>query len=135
MVKWMDRKLLAFLARYLGVANTGTNSVNRGQCVGLVEAWIGVLGLPWIGGNAKDLPYNADPTHWALTRNGPNNFPGTGAIVCWNASWGGGYGHTAVIIAATSMQLAVFEQNNPTGSPPVVATHGYQGVEAWITAK
>jgi surface antigen len=128
----MDTKLLAFLHKYLGVPNVGTNSVNRGQCVGLIEVWLAALGLPWIPGNAKDLPANADRNHYHVVPNGPNNFPPVGAVVCWDGSWGGGYGHTAVVVAATSMYLAVFEQNDPTGSPPVLSTHSYQGVEGWI---
>lgn len=131
----MDTKLLAFIHKYLGIPNTGTNPINRGQCVGLIEAWVTSLGLPAVSGNAKDLPANADRNHYVVTANGPNNFPAQGAVVCWDASWGGGYGHTAIVIAANSMYLAVFEQNDPDGWPPVVATHGYQGVEAWFSAK
>lgn len=131
----MNDKLIAFVRKYLGVANSGTNSVNKGQCVGLVELWVGALALPAIPGNAKDLPGNADPHHYHVTQNGPVNYPAPGSVVCWNATWGGGYGHTAVVIAANGMYLAVFEQNNPTGYPPVLATHGYDGVEAWISAK
>jgi surface antigen len=131
----MDTKLLAFIHTYLGVPNVGTNAVNRGQCVGLIEVWLAALGLPFIGGNAKDLPGNADPAHYRVVKNGPNNFPPVGAVVCWDASWGAGYGHTAIVVAATAMYLAVFEQNDPTGAAPVVSTHGYQGVEGWILAK
>lgn len=131
----MDTKLITFLLRYLGVPNVGTNPVNKGQCVGLIELWVAALGLPAVGGNAKDLPANADLAHYTVTKNGPNNFPLPGAVICWDASWGGGYGHTAVVVAANSMYLAVFEQNDPTGSPPVVSTHGYQGVESWFSPK
>lgn len=131
----MDKKLLDFLLRLLGRPGVGTNAVNRGQCVGLVEVWLAELGLPFVGGNAKDLPANAPPTRYLVVRNGPSNYPPPGAVVCWGASWGGGYGHTAVVVAANGMYLAVFEQNDPSGSPPLVATHSYEGVEAWFSGK
>ncbi len=131
----MHEKLLAFIARYLGATGTGTTVQNRGQCVGLVEAWLATLGLGPIWGNAIDLLTNADLKLYTAVRNAPDNYPPAGSIVTWGPSFGGGYGHTAVVIAATNMHIAVFEQNNPTGSPPVVATHPYTGVTGWLIVK
>ena len=85
---------------------------NAGQCVGLVEVWIDVNKHPHIFGNAADLLVNADRAHYTVTIDGPANFPPMGAIVCWDGTWGGGYGHTAVVLAANAMQLVVFEQND-----------------------
>ena len=124
--------LLPFLQRYLGAANTGDTDPNRGQCVGLVEVWIDANKRPHVIGNAVDLLNNAPPASYKVVRNGPNNFPPAGAIVCWDGSWGGGYGHTAIVVAATPLLLAVFEQNDPDGAPPVVATHSYDGVAGWL---
>ena len=131
----MDIELIAFVRKYLGVANTGDNPVNKGQCVGLIEVWIDEHKLPHIFGNAKDLLTNADRAHYTVTMNAPTNIPQPGAILVWGASWGGGYGHTAVVIAASLMQVVVFEQNDPDGSPPIVATHDYSGVLGWIAFK
>jgi hypothetical protein len=125
--------LLAFVQEYLGLPNTGDTAGNLGQCVGLVEKWLDANSLPHIWGNAKDLPDNIDPNVFKYTPNTPTNYPQPGAIVCWDDSWGAGFGHTAIVLAARVMFLAVFEQNNPTGSPPIVATHGYDGVLGWIT--
>ena len=125
--------LAGFLSAYLGVANTGDNPVNRGQCVGLVEQWLDAQHKPHIAGNAKDLLANADLHSYKVTGNLPANYPPAGAIIVWGASWGAGYGHCAVVIGANRHYLAVFEQNNPTGHPPVVATHGYTGVVGWIS--
>ena len=126
-------KLLPWVAKTLDVANTGDNPVNRGQCVGLVEAWLDVLGKPHIPGNAKDLLDGADHKVYKVTANLPSNFPQPGAIIVWGGSWGGGYGHTAVVLAANVNHVVTFEQNDPTGSPPLVATHNYSGVIGWIS--
>lgn len=128
----MAPSLLAFIQSYLGKANTGDTPGNAGQCVGLVEVWIDANKRPHIGGNAVDLLNNADPKAYKLTRNGPSNFPPAGAIVCWDGSWGAGYGHTAIVVAASPMQLVVFEQNDPDGASPLVATHSYAGVAGWL---
>jgi surface antigen len=125
--------LAKFIGQYLGVANTGENPVNRGQCVGLIEVWLTANKKPHIPGNAVDLLANADLKVYKKFGNTPTNIPLVGAVVCWNATWGGGYGHTAVVVAANVNQLVVFEQNDPTGAPPVVATHNYNGVAGWLT--
>ena len=125
--------LASFISQYLGKANTGENSVNKGQCVGLIEVWLSANGKSHIPGNAVDLLANADPKVYKKTVNIPTNVPPPGAIVTWNGSWGGGYGHTAVVVAANVLQLVVFEQNDPDGAPPTVVTHPYSGVQCWIT--
>ena len=131
----MDQKLLAFIARYLGAANSGTNSVNSGQCVGLVELWCDWIGHPRIAGNAKDMLGLADAAHYEIIANGPVNYPPAGAIVVWGDTWGEGFGHCAIALAATSMRLVVFEQNDPVGWPPLVATHSFGGVIGWAIPK
>ena len=125
--------LPTFIAQYLGKANTGDTAQNRGQCVGLIEVWLTANGKPHVWGNAADLIANADAKVYKKTTNIPTNVPPPGAIVCWNSSWGGGAGHTAIVVAATVNLLVVFEQNDPTGSAPVVATHNYGGIQGWLT--
>jgi CHAP domain len=124
--------LATFITKYLGKANTGDNAANRGQCVGLIEAWLDENSKPHIWGNAAQLLANADPKTYRKTTNIPTNHPPPGAVVCWNSTWGGGFGHTAIVVAANVNALVVFEQNDPTGSPPVVATHNYSGVAGWL---
>ncbi len=131
----MLEKLIAFIAQYLGIKNVGTTAQNAGQCVGLVERWLGVLGVGPIWGNAADLMGKADPRYFTVVPNRPDNYPPSGAVVCWGTTWGTGYGHTAVVIAATASALAVFEQNDPLGRYPSVATHDYTGVMGWIIVK
>jgi len=98
----------------------------------LIEAWLDVNNKPHIWGNADQLLANADPKVYKRTVNIPTNYPPPGAIVCWDSSWGGGYGHTAIVVAANVNALVVFEQNDPDGSPPVVATHNYNGIVGWL---
>lgn len=128
-------KLLEFIERYLGQHGTGDTVGNRGQCVGLVEVWIDINGYPHIPGNAVDLLANAERSRYTYVENKPMNYPLAGAIVCWDATWGDGYGHTAVVVAANPSQLVVFEQNNPSYAAPQVETHGYSGVAGWLVFK
>ena len=125
--------LASFISKYLNTPNVGDNSVNTGQCTGLVEVWLDANKQPHIYGNAKDLLANASLKSYKVFHNSPNNYPLPGNIVCWDSSWGNGDGHTAIVVAANPMHLVVFEQNNPTGHAPTVATHDYTGVLGWIT--
>jgi hypothetical protein len=125
--------LLEFMQAYLGKPSTGTNAANSGQCVGLIEVWAAANKKTWIGGNARDLLVNAKIPDYRVIWNTPTNYPKAGDIVVWGPSWGAGYGHTAIVVAATSMYLVTFEQNDPTGSPPIVSTHNYSGVQGWLS--
>ena len=125
--------LATFIRAYLGAANTGDTPGNMGECVGLVEKWVDANAKPHIPGNARDLLGMADHKAYKATLNLPGNYPPPGAIVCWGSTWGGGFGHCAIVVASNVMHLAVFEQNNPEGAAPVVATHGYAGVTGWLT--
>lgn len=124
--------LALFIRQYLGKANTGDTPGNLGQCVGLIEVWLDANKKPHIPGNAVDLLANADLRIYRRTTNTPNNYPNPGSIVCWDGTWGAGYGHTAIVVASSVLQLVVFEQNDPDGAPPLVATHDYAGVEGWL---
>ena len=125
--------LPTFISNYLGKANTGDTAQNRGQCVGLVEVWLDANKKPHIWGNAADLLNNAPLKFYKVVRNIPTNIPPVRSIVCWDTTWGGGAGHTAIVVASNVNLLVVFEQNDPDGSAPVVATHNYGGVQGWLT--
>jgi hypothetical protein len=124
--------LLLWAGTRLGVL-TGDNAANQGQCVGLVEAWLDHLGKPHVFGNAKDLLREASTAAYMVVVNTPNNFPKPGDIIVWGSTWGNGFGHTAIVLAANVYWVAVLEQNDPTGAMPVAATHGYSGVIGWLT--
>jgi len=127
--------LAAFISQYLSKGLVGTNPANTGQCTGLAMLWAKAHSKPLIFANAKDLLDQADLTAYTMYRNGPYNSPPPGALVVWGATWGAGYGHVAIVVAANDMHLAVFEQNDPTGSGPLVATHDYSGVIGWLVFK
>ena len=126
-------ELAPFISQYLGKSGTGDTPQNRGQFVGLVEVWLDANKKPHIWGNADQLLANADPKSYKRTNNIPTNNPPPGAIVCWDGTWGGGAGHTAIVVASNVNLLVVFEQNDPDGSAPVVATHNYGGIQGWLT--
>ena len=125
--------LSTFIRASMGARNTGDTPGNKGECVGLVECWLDANGKPHIPGNAVDLLGNADRKVYKATPNLPDNYPPPGAVICWSSAMGGGFGHCAVVVASNTMHVAVFEQNNPEGSPPIVATHGYGNVTGWLS--
>lgn len=125
--------LISFIKLWFAHFQTGDTAENKGQCVGLVESWLDANSKPHIWGDACELLQVADRKVYKVYYNTTFNFPPLGAIVVWDATWGAGHGHCAIAVAADSMHLAVFEQNNPAFSPPVLATHGYSGVLGWLT--
>ena len=127
--------LAKFITRYLQKGAVGTNPVNTGQCTGLAMLWAQANSKPLIFANAKDLLDQAPLDAYIMYKNGPFNSPPPGSLVVWGAAWGAGYGHVAVVIAANDMHVAVFEQNDPTGSGPNVATHTYDGIIGWLVFK
>ncbi|SRR5258706_12088506 len=128
--------LLGFIQKYYRVPKVGDNPQNIGQCVGLIEVFTDSLNLPHTYGNAKDLLANADPNAFDVIHNLPTNFPVAGDIMVWGSQWGGGYGHTGVIVCANVNNFACFEQNNPTGSSPLINNHpNYSGVLGWLHPK
>ena len=124
--------LVPFIQQYLDQPNVGDTPENKGQCVGLIEVWLDQNKRPHIWGNAKDLLDNADPHVYRIIKNSPTNFPQAGDVIVWGATWGGGRGHTAVVVAATVNVVASFEANNPEGHNPQILMHDYSGVLGWI---
>lgn len=111
---------------------------DQGQCTAVAHAWEQMLGLPIVYGNAKDTYTNADPVLYDKVLNIPddlNNFPLAGAIVVWNEKWGGGYGHTAVVVSADGNTMQVLEQNDGNEGITHVGQHNYQDVTGWFIPK
>jgi surface antigen len=125
--------LETFIYKQLGVPMVGTNDVNKGQCTGLVAVWCESQHKPIVYANAVDMIRDAPVTAYHVELNAAVNYPHAGDIICWNGNFGGGFGHTAIVVAANVNQLVVFEQNNPDGHPPIVATHDYSSVIGWIS--
>ena len=122
--------LTDFLAKYYNELKTGNTPENKGECVGLISMWVEELGLPHIWGHAKDLLTNADKNHFKVIKNSIDNYPVAGDIVCWDKTWGGGFGHTGVVIVADKYELDVFEQN--PNAPHIIHHPNYSGVQGWL---
>ena len=134
-------QLNKFIAQYVNQGNVGDTPQNKGQCVGLIEVWIDQLNGPHDWGNAKDLLANADTSFFDVVYNDPNDvnqIPVPGDIMVWGPSWGGGDGHTGVLVTATkaSTVFTCFEQNNPAGHVCWIVTHNtYTGILGWLHPK
>lgn len=125
--------LQAFIDKYTGVAGVGNTRENTGECVGLVMVWTASKGLPHTWGHAKDLLANADRNAFQVIANSETNHPQPGDVLCWNGRWGGGYGHTGIVVSADASTFTLFEQNNPTGSRPRLVKHAnYSNVQGWM---
>lgn len=109
-----------------------------GQCVSLSQAWAemnGVTGTPvfpvatarQMGGTRSDF--------FTWIPNTPEGVPQPGDIVVWGNSWGGGAGHTGVVVAANANTMDVFQQNNPTGKPALTKTERYNDCLGWLRLK
>lgn len=128
--------LQAFIDKYTGVAGVGNTPENTGECVGLVMKWTASNGLPHTWGHARDLLANADRKAFVVIANSETNYPSPGDVLCWNGRWGGGYGHTGVVVSADANTFTTFEQNNPKGSAPRLVKHAsYSNVQGWMRSK
>lgn len=131
-------KFQSFVHKFLGVPNTGDTGANKGQCVGLIQEWINVFNLPQVWGHAKDIYDNAPESQYLKFENKAGSYPIKGDIFCYNSSWGGGYGHIGVIVSSDPKEdsYTIFEQNLPTGMPPVITKRkNWNGVIGWLRIK
>lgn len=129
--------LLEFIQKYYDKQNVGDTPENTGQCVGVIEVWLDNLNLntPHLFGNAKDLLTDADTSKFDVIQNTPDNFPLSGDIMVFGETYGGGVGHTGIVVAADSNTFSLFQQNDPTGSKPSIKTYNYTGVLGWLHPK
>jgi hypothetical protein len=125
---------------YLGQSWIGTNSSDKGQCVGLYnKVVLDVTGIlyPLQGANgAKDLITcnNTRPDLFQQIVNNPNDpnmLPQVGDWIVWGASWGGGYGHVACAESVNVNGFTSIEQNYV---PNTVTrqNHNWSGVIGWV---
>lgn len=119
--------LLEFILKYYDQKNVGDTLENTGQCVGLIETWTDLLGLVHTWGNAKDLLVNADTGVFDVVQNTPTNIPLPGDIFVFGKNYGGGLGHTGIVVAASVNIVSLFEQNDPKGATPRLKTYIYGG--------
>lgn len=108
------------------------------QCMDLYRQFVkevyGCQQSPPVSGAAKVWDtYNKD--FFNRIPNGPVNYPLKGDIIIWNNRAGGGYGHIAIGMDATSYTFNSFDQNWPTGSRCHKQPHNYTNVLGWLTPK
>lgn len=103
------------------------------QCMDLYQQYNKeVVGGPHIPANASDVWTNYPVNLYQRITNEPNNFPNPGDVVIWNNNVGGGYGHIAVVVDATSISFTSFDQNWPPGSVSHLQNHNYNNVLGWL---
>lgn len=109
------------------------NKIYYGQCFDLANVyWAKLFGHGLRGTGAADIPFQNDFTNEAHVYNNTQSFLAKpGDVVVFPRTFGGGYGHVAVVISATLNAITVIEQNWVGGglSKTEVATrrtHGYE---------
>lgn len=121
--------------KYLGKPVDPNNNGDI-QCVDLVEAYNAeVIGAPKLGGNAKDLVKNTQPSYYEYVKNTLMYIPPTGAIVIWNERVGGGYGHTGIVLTAGLMTFTSLEQNWLLHKYVEIVNHGYTNVAGFLVPR
>lgn len=109
------------------------NKIYYGQCFDLANVyWAKLFGHGLRGTGAADIPFQNDFTNEAHVYNNTQSFLAKpGDVVVFPRTFGGGYGHVAVVISATLNAITVIEQNWNGGglSKTEVATrrtHNYE---------
>ena len=114
------------------------------QCVDLMRQyildvfnWAPYVAVPTTG-NAKNIFYNfKDNKYFRKVLNSPTNSPKKGDIVFFGTylflyGWSG---HVALCESSDTMNLLLFEQNYPTGSPCKFGKHSYKGCLGWLAPR
>lgn len=109
------------------------NKIYYGQCFDLANVyWAKLFGHGLKGAGAADIPNVNNFTNEAHVYNNTQSFLAKpGDVVVFPRTFGGGYGHVAIVISATLNAITVIEQNWVGGglSKTEVATrrtHGYE---------
>jgi len=101
------------------------------QCVDIIKAYFQeVLDVPVFQGNAIDYWTNP-PLGFEKISKGLFNRPNPGDIIIWDTDYNQ-YGHIAVCNWSRFLDLGVFEQNNPVGSPCHFNIHKYNNIIGWL---
>lgn len=104
------------------------------QCVDLAQFYNrDVVGNPSrFTGNAKDI-INQPGSKYREILNSPTNYPKPGSVIVFGSSWGGGYGHVAIVLTADPYKFTAINQNNPYGTASHVTSFpNYSGVVGWL---
>jgi len=93
-----------------------------------------VIGGGFLSGNgAKDIWNTAGAKWQRFPVGGANGEPGgKGDLAVWGPSWGGGFGHIAIVLADQGGSLKTFTQNP---GPAQVATLSKNGLIGYLRPK
>ncbi|UKH48307.1 minor tail protein [Arthrobacter phage Lilmac1015] len=101
------------------------------QCVDLAIHYnLRAVGGPSINGNGRDWFANgrASGAYEAYAVGGAHGeTAGKGDIACWGPSWGGGWGHVAIVLADNGSTLTVMSQNPGPARRMNLGKNGLQG--------
>jgi hypothetical protein len=101
------------------------------QCVDLVQHYSTYcVGVPLARGNGKDIWFNENSGNYVKLGAGAKGQKGD--IVCWDGSWGGGYGHVAVLLDDNGLSLNTVTQNP---GPPREQVFGKNGLIGFLRPK
>lgn len=102
------------------------------QCVDLVAHYaINVVGAGNIRGNGKDW-YDAGGASGAFTQISAGQSAQKGDIACWGSSWGGGYGHVAIVLEDLGGSIRTLTQNP---GPANITNLGKDGLMGYLRPK
>lgn len=102
------------------------------QCVDLARSYSqNVVGTGAIMGNGRDW-YAAGGASGAYTQIGPGAQAQKGDIACWGASWGGGWGHVAIVLGDNGGTISTMTQNP---GPARVENFGKNGLQGYLRPK
>lgn len=101
------------------------------QCVGLTKQYAQDLYGVWPRGNGKDW-YGGSVQGQYFDRI-PASSPGRpGDIACWGPSWGGGYGHVAIVIEDRRDRLYTLTQSGTKGLAAYYSEFGKDGLQGYL---
>lgn len=114
-----------FAAKYRGVAIDADGAFGA-QCVDLTKRYASELFGVNISGNGNQWFANGAASG-AFTQISKDATPLKGDIACWNAFYGGGYGHVAIVIADNGGSIRVLTQNPGATHETTLSKQGLQG--------
>lgn len=102
------------------------------QCVDLAADYATkVCGAGNITGNGKDW-FNSTTARQAFSAVKPSSKAKKGDIACWDASWGGGYGHVAIVLEELGGSIKCLTQNP---GPANISNLGKNGLMGYLRPK
>ncbi len=108
-----------------------------GQCVSVPSEFAVQNGWPELygAGDATALEIwnldNETPPYQKIV-NTPAGYPVAGDFLFFSGAYGGGAGHTGLVMSADTATITLFEQNDPYQSPAHYKAYNYANVLGWF---